>query len=90
MNEYWFKPKTYGYGATPVTWEGWLVVALYTAAVLICCAILTTRGNTFSHWLSAMVVIVVATVAVIWISVKKTDGAWHWQWGQSRDSGKID
>ena len=25
MAEYWFKPKRYGYGATPVTWQGWAV-----------------------------------------------------------------
>ena len=25
MAKYWFKPKRYGYGATPVTWQGWMV-----------------------------------------------------------------
>jgi len=25
MAEYWFKPKRYGYGATPATWQGWAV-----------------------------------------------------------------
>jgi hypothetical protein len=24
-NRYRFRPKTYGYGATPITWEGWAV-----------------------------------------------------------------
>ena len=23
MTEYWFRPKRDGYGATPVTWQGW-------------------------------------------------------------------
>jgi len=33
--QYWFKPKQYGYGAVPVTWEGWaltLLVAILIAA----------------------------------------------------------
>ena len=28
MTRYWFKPKRYGYGATPVTWEGWAFTGL--------------------------------------------------------------
>jgi hypothetical protein len=32
MARYWFKPRRYGYGATPVTWEGW---ALWSAAAAI-------------------------------------------------------
>jgi hypothetical protein len=24
MSKYWFKPKSYGYGFFPVSWEGWL------------------------------------------------------------------
>jgi len=25
--QYWFRAKTYGYGWTPNTWQGWLVLA---------------------------------------------------------------
>ncbi len=25
----WFKAKRYGWGWTPVTWQGWLVIAVY-------------------------------------------------------------
>ena len=25
---YWFRPKRYGYGATPITWQGWLLTVL--------------------------------------------------------------
>ncbi len=39
MTRYWFKPKRYGYGATPVTWEGWaftgLVVAILAGSGLL-------------------------------------------------------
>ena len=33
MSQYWFKPKTYGYGATPANWKGWAAVAGYVAVV---------------------------------------------------------
>jgi hypothetical protein len=29
---YWFRPKSFGYGWTPITWEGW-AVSLASAAV---------------------------------------------------------
>ncbi|MBU1270467.1 MAG: hypothetical protein KKA06_07410 [Nanoarchaeota archaeon] len=28
-NDYWFKPKSFGYGAQPVTWDGWLSTAVF-------------------------------------------------------------
>jgi hypothetical protein len=24
-NKYWFRPKKYGWGFTPISWEGWLL-----------------------------------------------------------------
>ena len=33
-NEYWFKPKRFGYGEEPCTWEGWLVVLGFIVLIL--------------------------------------------------------
>jgi hypothetical protein len=30
---YWFRAKTYGWGWTPSTWQGWTVTAVWTAAL---------------------------------------------------------
>jgi hypothetical protein len=30
----WFRPKTFGYGATPNTWEGWLATILFVFLIL--------------------------------------------------------
>ena len=32
---YWFKRKLYGWGWTPVTWQGWLIIALYVIFLVI-------------------------------------------------------
>ena len=34
MTDYWFRPKRYGYGATPVTWQGWAVTIATVAAMV--------------------------------------------------------
>lgn len=31
---YWFKAKPFGWGWTPVTWQGWLVILVYIALIL--------------------------------------------------------
>ena len=32
--EYWFKAKLYGWGWTPVKWQGWCVIFLYIVLIL--------------------------------------------------------
>ena len=31
---YWFKAKIYGWGWVPARWQGWLVIAVYVAALI--------------------------------------------------------
>jgi 4-amino-4-deoxy-L-arabinose transferase-like glycosyltransferase len=81
MAEYWFKPKRYGYGATPVTWQGWAVTlgtVLAMVAVSLC-----LRLTAKSLWsLAALVLFDVAAIAaLVIISYRKTDGGWRWRWG---------
>lgn len=40
----WFRPKDFGYGATPVTWEGWLATILFVLLVLATTALGDPRG----------------------------------------------
>ncbi|HVY01178.1 MAG TPA: hypothetical protein VHA12_00225 [Candidatus Nanoarchaeia archaeon] len=32
---YWFKRKIYGWGWTPVTWQGWIVIILFISVLII-------------------------------------------------------
>ncbi len=82
MSEYWFRPKAYGYGATPNTWQGWVVVA--TAVTVIAAAallILPYRAQS----LAALIVffaVEAVVLAVLWIVCRrKTEGEWRWRWG---------
>jgi O-antigen/teichoic acid export membrane protein len=81
MSTYWFKPKRYGYGAMPVTWQGWLVILVYTVIVAGCALlVLATR---LSPWgLGAAVIGYAASTAVLfhWTRLK-TDGGFRWRWG---------
>lgn len=86
---HWFKPKTYGYGAYPVTWKGWALIAGFVAAeVLLGLAlvylILPLRADGLTITLLTALV-AVAMIVLAWsfirLSQAKTEGGWRWRWG---------
>jgi hypothetical protein len=81
VTQYWFKPKRYGYGATPVTWQGWAVtLATVVAMVGVNLGLRLTEAH---HWtLAAILVFDVLALAVLFIVCRrKTAGEWRWRWG---------
>jgi 4-hydroxybenzoate polyprenyltransferase len=71
---YWFRPKAFGYGATPATWQGWLVTLGYVVlAALI--GNRATHGHPLFLWL-----LVPLTIALVWVCYTRTDGDWRWRW----------
>jgi hypothetical protein len=81
----WFKRKLYGWGWTPVTWQGWLVIAGY-----IILATWIFRGiDSGSHSVSDTLInflprLVILTIALVWLCIKKGEKP-HWQWGEKRE-----
>lgn len=86
---YWFKPKRYGWGATPANWRGWLATFGFIAIVYAFLTGIVAYRSELT--VGAVIAWAVAFVAVellfIWIAWKKTNGAWRWRWG-SDDLGK--
>jgi hypothetical protein len=82
VTTYWFKPREYGYGATPVTWQGW-VLTIATMIVVVMASLLVPALAEGSPWALSAVVIDVAAVAALWIiGRRKTDGEWRWRSGK--------
>jgi hypothetical protein len=86
MTRYWFKPKRYGYGATPVTWEGWAMTGVVVAIVAGSgWLLLGTGGPTDTTMLLVWWALVALVLAVsMAVSKSRTEGSWRWRWG--RDS----
>ena len=81
MPRYWFRQKTFGYGATPNTWQGWLLIvasAVATVAVIIAADFQRDNATRLLMILIGLPVILVPTVL---ISRVKTEGGWRWRWG---------
>ena len=50
---YWFRQKKFGYGATPNTWQGWVVVIASSALVIglvVVPSVLITHAKTEGGW----------------------------------------
>jgi hypothetical protein len=91
MTRYWFKPKRYGYGATPVTWEGWTIT--FAAVIVVAGSIgamnvLVGRSN-LAVWLAWVVLILLATLWFVQFCRRRTNGEWRWRWGNRSDATGI-
>ncbi len=85
MTQYWFRPKNYGYGATPVTWEGWAVTIAAAAVVagsVVVLELLVDRTD-FTVWMVWALFIAAATWWFVQFCRRRTDGEWQWRWGDS-------
>ena len=81
MTRHWFKPKRYGYGATPVTWQGWAVTIAAVLAMIAVSLILRLEARNYWALAALLTFDAVVVTALIIVSRRKTDGEWRWRWG---------
>jgi hypothetical protein len=86
----WFVRKTYGYGWTPATWQGWLVIAVWIGLIIGSYFWLKQSTQYFVRstpdflmlYLSSTFFLVVLLLTVTWLTGEKP----RWQWGpQNRE-----
>ncbi|WP_150126786.1 hypothetical protein [Sphingomonas panacis] len=73
---YWFVPKWFGFGATPVTWQGWAVMLGFLAALVA-----TTRLMPVGV---PRIVAYVALIAAFGVVAANKTGL-RWRWGNRED-----
>jgi hypothetical protein len=84
----WFKPKTYGYGASPANWRGWVATAAFVAVVLAVSLVTfgwqPNPGTQPNFWQIAawLLAVAILTGGFVWLARTKTDGQWGWRWGK--------
>ncbi len=85
--EYWFKPKSHGYGAAPTHWKGWALVLAFVIWTLAITAIFVVfpsmSGEDFNitNFLTWIALLGASVIGLVVISHNKTDGEWRWRWG---------
>ncbi len=78
---YWFKRKLYGWGWTPATWQGWVVLLVFIVAIAKRFILLDANSHSASDTLRPLIIeTFFLTVALIAICYKKGEPP-KWQWG---------
>ena len=78
---YWFRPKLFGWGAVPVTWQGWLATLGLIVLALPVAWLAERRGMEF------LILLVPMVAGFVYLCWAKTDGDWKWRWGP-KDTGR--
>lgn len=79
MKTLWFKCKSYGWGWTPNTWQGWAVTIGYIILMIVASIFLDPDAHPDAIWIFVSLVIVL-TVLFVYIAYKTGEKP-RWQWG---------
>ena len=82
MPKYWFRQKTFGYGATPNTWQGWVLTFACCAGifgVVLAGPVIRDNGLRAVWMVGGMALVLIPTLI---IAYRKTEGGWRWRNGQ--------
>lgn len=85
MSKIWFKRKLYGWGWTPVTWQGWAVILVWLGFIFF----LIRYFDANSHYASGMlrpflVSLILSVFVLLYVCYKKGEKP-RWQWGKRRE-----
>ena len=81
---YWFKRKLYGWGWTPATWQGWLVLAVFVVLMILNAFRVDAGSHSVSDVLINFIPQTFALVLLLIFVCFKTGEKPRWQWGSKK------
>ena len=82
MKKLWFRNKSYGWGWTPMTWQGWLILGAYFAynvqGFMAADAASHSGSDTLLAWDIPFLVSTAVLVAVCYATGERP----RWRWGK--------
>lgn len=86
-NKLWFKAKTYGWGWTPVTWEGWVATLAYAVAIIWIFSRADRDTVTNGEMFAAVALpFTLATLAFLFVAYRTGERP-VWRWGNPKTLG---
>jgi hypothetical protein len=83
MPKYWFRQKTFGYGATPTTWQGWVLTFVSLAALFGVVMFGPAIRDNVLRVLWMVLGIPLVLVPTVMVIHAKTEGGWRWRNGRN-------
>ena len=81
MPKYWFRQKRFGYGATPNSWQGWLLTlasCLLAFGIVLAGPAIRDNGLRMLWLVGGLALVLVPSLI---IAHRKTEGGWRWRIG---------
>lgn len=82
MPKYWFRQKTFGYGAAPNTWQGWVftfVLLIVIAALALIADFIRDNSLRLAWLVGGLAAVMIPSLIV---AHRKTEGGWRWRGGR--------
>jgi uncharacterized membrane protein YhaH (DUF805 family) len=80
----WFKAKSYGWGWTPCTWQGWAIIAMYIFAIISNVIFVNNHVGSSSDFLMQffpnVYILTVFLIIICYLSGEKP----AWRWGNKK------
>lgn len=80
----WFKRKRYGWGWTPVTWEGWLTLLVYLVCVFGLTRFVHPEASTREVFSQFLLPLTGLTLILLRVCFQKGESP-RWQWGEKKE-----
>lgn len=84
MKNIWFRRKLYGWGWCPSTWQGWLIIAIYSGLVALFALTIDNDSSRKEVWFTFVLPLIFLTITLIRITYKTGEKP-RWQWGKRLD-----
>ncbi len=81
----WFRPKSYGVGLTPCSWEGWgmtLLLVLLIIGLAFVFEFFQPTGPSIENTVYFVLGVFGLTFAFLWSLRKRVRGQLGWKWGK--------
>ena len=84
--KYWFKPKRYGWGFMPVTWEGWMATLVLVALIFLSAYVnkIGSENMTSENILRCVLDILILGGLFTVLCKDKLEGGLKWRWGNKK------
>ena len=80
----WFRAKTYGYGWTPCSIEGWLVMLLYVWSCMNIFLVIDWRSHSSSDTLINFAPVFLAQTFLLYVICVWRGEKARWRWGREK------
>jgi CHASE2 domain-containing sensor protein len=86
MKNYWFPRKRFGWGwGLPRTWQGWVVMAVFVAAVIVICVQVPPHRDP-PRFVLLVTLASAAFAFICWLTGEPPE----WRWGGRADGDRPD